>query len=105
MEPAFAGAVALCHDMDRLRQPVRADFEGPVAVCFADCDLKVCGMQRLFPAERKMEGVGDDMPGRNIPKAGDRHIVGWRAETIGIGRIEKSAEQVGCGNRLALSRQ
>lgn len=84
--------------MDGLRQSVRADFKGPVAVCFADCDLKVCGMQRLFRPSGKMEGVGDDMPGRYVSKAGDRYIVGWRAEAIGIGRIEKSAEQIGCGN-------
>ncbi|MOA04116.1 hypothetical protein D3C78_1236540 [compost metagenome] len=91
--------------MDGLRQPVRADFKRPVAARFAERDLKVRGMQRLFTAEREMERVGDDMSCRNVAKPGDRYIMGRRAETIGIGRIEKGAEQICCGNRLALPRQ
>ena len=90
--------------MDRLRQTVSADLKRPDIVVLADGDLEVCRVQRLFPAERKMECISNDLSGRNVAKPGHRDIMGRRAETVSVGRIEKRPEQISRGNRLALSR-
>lgn len=90
VEPVFRSTIAFRRYVDGLRETICTDFERPVAVGFTEIQIQIGGMQRLFPAEREIEGVGNDEPGCDITKPGDRDIMGWRAETIGIGRIEKA---------------